>query len=583
MKSTASGREGDTSIWLHNKLGTSNDTWVGGSICSQYNLEVLGNIRECFVYLQPQVKLKLLLSFFHIPCRNADEWHSELKEILELGRMDSDPWVAMVAEIMLPFPSTGSLSEEFNASESSGQIFHLLLKDLRKIIHDAPDGGILTPLESRFLNPNALNELYGPCEQPTAHFKLKRKPKAAALRAELLNKSIEAANQIRKHPVPTVPLRSRGMPRKLTDTTPLKGIPSKSLSNFGRPSARVGVRSLAGPKEGGIKLLEITEHLHGPGMMNPSSSAKKKGKKATETDASDKTNPQTSPTKNSVSAADQKIPDYAVNLVKSEDATVGPFHPASPEPMVDYETENLKHQVLEYQASVIEQQPSAILRREIQTQTANIHAQKGVLEHPKAIVPPARSSGNVQTITYATLQPMQAAGPSGAQIVQQQQLCQVAVAAGPDGTQHLALVPAQIVQTMQTGVRTVQFPAGSPNTVATILTQPPAQQTPAPPPPKKGLSLTREQMAEAQEMFRTANRVTRPEKALILGFMAGSRENPCPHLGNIVTIKLSEEQETMRQANGALVPVSVETLFQMNYNTGEWRRLRKHRSLQPMQ
>ena len=30
-------------------------------------------------------------------------------------------------------------------------------------------------------------------------------------------------------------------------------------------------------------------------------------------------------------------------------------------------------------------------------------------------------------------------------------------------------------------------------------------------------------MLEAQEMFRTANKVTRPEKALILGFIAGSR------------------------------------------------------------
>ncbi len=33
----------------------------------------------------------------------------------------------------------------------------------------------------------------------------------------------------------------------------------------------------------------------------------------------------------------------------------------------------------------------------------------------------------------------------------------------------------------------------------------------------------REQMYAAQEMFKTANKVTRPEKALILGFMAGSR------------------------------------------------------------
>jgi len=37
------------------------------------------------------------------------------------------------------------------------------------------------------------------------------------------------------------------------------------------------------------------------------------------------------------------------------------------------------------------------------------------------------------------------------------------------------------------------------------------------------VGLKREQMLEAQEMFRTANKVTRPEKALILGFMAGSR------------------------------------------------------------
>lgn len=40
--------------------------------------------------------------------------------------------------------------------------------------------------------------------------------------------------------------------------------------------------------------------------------------------------------------------------------------------------------------------------------------------------------------------------------------------------------------------------------------------SPAPPP-------QREQMFAAQEMFKTANKVTRPEKALILGFMAGSR------------------------------------------------------------
>lgn len=63
-----------TSLWLHNKLGTANDSsWTSGSICSQLNKDVLKNIKECFPDLQTQVKLKLLLSFFHIPRRMVEE------------------------------------------------------------------------------------------------------------------------------------------------------------------------------------------------------------------------------------------------------------------------------------------------------------------------------------------------------------------------------------------------------------------------------------------------------------------------------------------------------------------------------
>lgn len=108
-------------------------------------------------------------------------------------------------------------------------------------------------------------------------------------------------------------------------------------------------------------------------------------------------------------------------------------------------------------------------------------------------------------------------------------------------------------------------------------------------------------MLEAQEMFRTANKVTRPEKALILGFMAGSRgmlrlksflrynytlimssftsfaDNPCPKLGNIVTVMLSENIEEVTQADGTIVQMLVETHFQMNYMNGEWKRIKKNR------
>lgn len=41
-------------------------------------------------------------------------------------------------------------------------------------------------------------------------------------------------------------------------------------------------------------------------------------------------------------------------------------------------------------------------------------------------------------------------------------------------------------------------------------------------------------------MFKNANSVTRPDKALILGFMAGYIENPRPSLDNVLVIKLGE-------------------------------------------
>jgi len=44
-------------------------------------------------------------------------------------------------------------------------------------------------------------------------------------------------------------------------------------------------------------------------------------------------------------------------------------------------------------------------------------------------------------------------------------------------------------------------------------------------------------MIEAQEMFKNANRLSRPEKAIIIGFMAGSRDNPYPDQGDVVQVR----------------------------------------------
>lgn len=120
-------------------------------------------------------------------------------------------------------------------------------------------------------------------------------------------------------------------------------------------------------------------------------------------------------------------------------------------------------------------------------------------------------------------------------------------------------------------------------------------------------------MFAAQEMFKTANKVTRPEKALILGFMAGSRgvfirqeglgctgpggrqalwpqtptqqlllsaENPCQEQGDVIQIKLSEHTEDLPKADGqGSTTMLVDTVFEMNYATGQWTRFKKYKPM----
>uniref|UniRef100_A0A1A9WY24 HDAg domain-containing protein n=1 Tax=Glossina brevipalpis TaxID=37001 RepID=A0A1A9WY24_9MUSC len=262
----ANVRDSDTSLWLHNKLGTSNDSWISGSICSQLNKEVLRNIKECFPDLQTQVKLKLLLSFFHIPRRLVEEWKTELEEVIEVAGLDTELWVSMLAESMKTFPATSSLNTEISDYEDTRPIFTEMVNDLRKLVAKHSDLGML-PLECQYLNKNALVSVVGQQPNPVKHFTIKRKPKSATLRTELLHKSADAQSSLKKASAPTIPLRSRGMPRKMTDTTPLKGIPSRMpTSGFRSPNVNPNnqqrpnlSRTPAGRKDGGIKLIEFTE------------------------------------------------------------------------------------------------------------------------------------------------------------------------------------------------------------------------------------------------------------------------------------------------------------------------------------
>lgn len=160
---------------------------------------------------------------------------------------------------------------------------------------------------------------------------MKRKPKSAALRAELLQKSSDAQSSLKKASAPIIPLRSRGMPRKMTDTTPLRGIPSRvptsgfrsptSSQNQSRPNM---TRQQAGRKDGGIKLLDIAEQPLGYAAAKKrkrQQELEEQQKRALEaqSNSSAKTEPETPVT---------TTPDYAVGLNTTSVYT----QPATPAP-----------------------------------------------------------------------------------------------------------------------------------------------------------------------------------------------------------------------------------------------------------
>jgi len=555
----ASVSQSDTSLWLHNKLGTSNDSWTGGSIVSQLNPDILVKIKHCFQDLQPQVKLKLLLSFFHISRRNLELWRVQLETILEVALRDSEPWVSMLAELMKTFPGTGQLNPDVIVPEANRKIYMDLLSDLKKKVvkkHGEPND-IILPLECHFLNKNAFISVVGHQPQPSKHFHLKRKPKAAALKAELMQKSQEAANKVKLSNSSAFPSRIRTMPKKMSDTTPLKGLPSRPLHNSGFRPPRVSLPNRQNAKkEGGVKLLDITEQ-----PMGYSASKKRKRQQDIEDAKRAADEAQAAALIKSEQIANP-TPDYAANLATSLNPSAVPppaYVPPTP------------------------QAPTA---------PAPVYAPLQSVGVPLATQQNALPGAPV-TVTLPTVPHPQVS--AGTRLVQlpTQPLPQLRMAGlqnpmniGNNGLVSNITATRTVVQPQHIIMQQPRQAFIQTQPQQQILRQPAVQTIQAPvatqPGQRRNLSLTRDQMLEAQEMFRTANKVTRPEKALILGFMAGSRDNPCPHLGSIVTIKLSENQENVPQNDNTYLTMIVETHFQMNYNTGEWKRIKKYRRLEDM-
>jgi len=121
-----------------------------------------------------------------------------LEAILEVGLQDSEPWVSMLADLLRTFPSTGQLNTEVASPDINRKIYTDLLAELKKTLKkQGEQSDSVLPLECHFLNKNAFISVVGHQPQPSKHFSLKRKPKAAALKADLMQRAQEAASKVK--------------------------------------------------------------------------------------------------------------------------------------------------------------------------------------------------------------------------------------------------------------------------------------------------------------------------------------------------------------------------------------------------
>ncbi|KAM6221759.1 negative elongation factor A isoform 4-T4 [Rhynchocyon petersi] len=475
----ASMRESDTGLWLHNKLGATDELWAPPSIASLLTAAVIDNIRLCFHGLSSAVKLKLLLGTLHLPRRTVDEMKGALTEIIQLATLDSDPWVLMVADILKSFPDTGSLN-----------------------------------LDLEEQNPNVQDIL-----------------------GELREKATETAQQLKRSAGVPFHAKGRGLLRKMDTTTPLKGIPKQAPfrspttpSVFSPAGNRTPIPPSRTPlrKERGVKLLDISE-LDTVGAGREA----KRRRKTVDTEVVEK------PAKEET-VVENATPDYAAGLVSTQ--KLGPLNNEPALPSTSY----------------LPATPSVV--------PASSYI-------PNSEAPPASSSREASL--QASRPPEEPSTPSPTLPAQFKQRTPLYNSGLSPATPTPTPTPPTLPLTPTTPPTVTPAAQTPPVAMVAPQTQPTAQQQ-----PKKNLSLTREQMFAAQEMFKTANKVTRPEKALILGFMAGSRENPCQEQGDVIQIKLSEHTEDLPKADGqGSTTMLVDTVFEMNYATGQWTRFKKYKPM----
>ncbi|VDN07700.1 unnamed protein product [Thelazia callipaeda] len=508
-------RDLDLVQWLNNKLGDTSELWCGRQAASLLSREMLVELETCFQALEPHVKLKIVLAIPHLSYRLLTLWKEPIINLLDLARRDADDWVEMVANMYKDYPNRYAIVPVFYNEDS---FFNKSLDELRKIVknHFTNNNLRLLPPELCSVSQNAIKARFGITEIETRkHFNLKRRAKSSVLKAELL-KSLEIACS-----------RNKNQKYDVVSTS----FPIRLRSTLRKPNNDLPMRGI--PNTNTCKL--------SAGFTNEP----------------------------------RKFPRQ---LIRREGGAK--FIEIGELP-----------QSLSARRKELEAEERARKHHERELQRKRMQAEKDVKRATITVQKPKTTSAAIENSTSAMSENLSSLQDA-----------------------HASYVPKNIIPDASVISIFAPVTAVANNNMKPVLTKPcmsygDVREVPTvhAKPHQRSQETERELFAyrQCEEMLASANVLNEEGHRMVAAFMSGNKGgqisaschvfpfhpknllvvdkslsvHPYPHLGDVLTLKLSESYEDELRSDGTEQKLRVETFFQMDYRTGEWKRLRKSRAV----
>ncbi|KAL7075166.1 hypothetical protein ACQ4LE_006157 [Meloidogyne hapla] len=495
----------------------SNELWGGKQASFVLTREILVELETCFQELEPHIKLKIIQAMVHISPKTLQTWKEPLFNLLEVARRDPDDWVETVADIFRNFPDEGSIQ----CSSKADSFFNRTQLELERIVAEKIGSNSNDiPLKvppDLELIPQSLIKLETPERNVIKHFG--RRERATTTKAAKLLEDVKKSAEQQSNP-------SSKKNHGLISSFPIKIRSTAKRLDNALPMRGISSTASALKMSGGFT--NESKKYHQRTLLKRTG-----GAMLLDIDDLPKQNR-------------RKRNVETITLKKEEQKEQSPDKNS---PIKDKNEQN--GQTVNDSLNVKADETTPV--------QASL-ASESVLKNPQQMTSSLDNLDHHQLLTTNNLILPPISIPSMLPFPStftQQQINNLS-SAGSSSTSQNSMASTFIYQQQQPQMMATNPFENIPTTNLAALQQ-------------------------FESMLKDANKLTPSSYNLIISFLVGNKHNPFEkEIGPVITLPFSETVEFESLASGVGVEaILVETFFQMDYRTGEWKRLKNSRALKP--